>query len=84
MEKETSFREVMLWVRLAMTFNVLYHEIKNELSKEDLSEKVQTLKEELMKLRFKHSSGQLTQSANLSRLRKSIARIRTVLVETSV
>ena len=34
MEKETSFREVMLWVRLAMTFNVLYHEIKNELTKE--------------------------------------------------
>ena len=34
MEKETSFREVMLWVRLAMTFNVLYQEIKQELSKE--------------------------------------------------
>ena len=37
MEKETSFREVMLWVRLAMTFNVLYHEIKNELSKANLT-----------------------------------------------
>ena len=37
MEKETSFREVMLWVRLAMTFNVLYHEIKMELSKEKLT-----------------------------------------------
>ena len=37
MEKETSFREVMLWVRLAMTFNVLYHEIKKELSKERLT-----------------------------------------------
>jgi len=37
MEKETSFREVMLWVRLAMTFNVLYHEIKTELSKEKLT-----------------------------------------------
>ena len=37
MEKETSFREVMLWVRLAMTFNVLYHEIKKELSKEGLT-----------------------------------------------
>jgi hypothetical protein len=37
MEKETSFREVMLWVRLAMTFNVLYHEIKTELSKEQLT-----------------------------------------------
>ena len=37
MEKETSFREVMLWVRLAMTFNVLYHEIKSELSKENFT-----------------------------------------------
>jgi len=37
MEKETSFREVMLWVRLAMTFNLLYHEIKNELSKENFT-----------------------------------------------
>jgi MarR family 2-MHQ and catechol resistance regulon transcriptional repressor len=34
MEKETSFREVMLWVRLAMTFNVVYQEIKHELNKE--------------------------------------------------
>ena len=37
MEKETSSREVMLWVRLAMTFNVLYQEIKHELSKENLT-----------------------------------------------
>jgi len=37
MEKETSFREIMLWVRLAMTFNVVYHEIKNELGKEHLT-----------------------------------------------
>jgi len=37
MEKETSFREIMLWVRLAMTFNVVYHEIKNELGKENLT-----------------------------------------------
>lgn len=37
MEKDTSFREVMLWIRLAMTFNVLYQEIKNELSKDQLT-----------------------------------------------
>jgi len=37
MEKEVSFKEVMLWVRLAMTFNVIYHEIKEELSKEHLT-----------------------------------------------
>ncbi len=35
MEKETSDREVMLWVRLAMTFNVVYQEIKHELNKEE-------------------------------------------------
>jgi len=34
MEKEASFKEVMLWVRLVMTFNVLYQEINRELSKE--------------------------------------------------
>lgn len=34
MEKEVSFREIMLWVRLAMTFNVVYQEIKHELSEE--------------------------------------------------
>jgi len=34
MEKEASFREIMLWVRLAMTFNVLYQEIKREVRKE--------------------------------------------------
>ena len=37
MEKETSFREIMLWVRLAMTFNVVYQEIKHELDKEHLT-----------------------------------------------
>jgi len=37
MEKETSFREIMLWVRLAMTFNVVYQEIKQELGKEHLT-----------------------------------------------
>ena len=37
MEKETSFREVMLWVRLAMTFNVLYQEIKRDVSKEQFT-----------------------------------------------
>lgn len=37
MEKEASFREVMLWVRLAMTFNLLYNEIKKELSKESFT-----------------------------------------------
>lgn len=34
MEKEVSFREIMLWVRLAMTFNVVYQEIKHELREE--------------------------------------------------
>jgi DNA-binding MarR family transcriptional regulator len=37
MEKEVSAKEIMLWVRLAMTFNVIYHEVKEELSREQLT-----------------------------------------------
>jgi len=34
MPKDTGFKEVMLWVRLAMTFNIVYQEIKHQLSME--------------------------------------------------
>ena len=37
MPKDTGLKEVMLWVRLAMTFNIVYQEIKHQLSKESVT-----------------------------------------------
>jgi len=37
MEKDATIRETMLWVRLAVTFNLLYQEIKKDLANEDLT-----------------------------------------------
>lgn len=52
-----------------------------ELSPEGLKKELRSKEEELMKLNFRHASGQLTQVANIGLLKKSIARIQTVLVE---
>lgn len=48
-------------------------------SVETLRGKVNEMKEELMKLRFRHATGQLEQTARLSTLRRSIARAMTVI-----
>jgi large subunit ribosomal protein L29 len=48
-------------------------------SKEALQEKISSAQEELMKLRFKHASGQLESSARSGVLRRSIARAKTIL-----
>lgn len=47
----------------------------------ELKQKNNDLLEELFKLRIRHSSGQLEQTAMLGRLRKDIARVNTVLKE---
>ena len=47
----------------------------------ELSAKADSLKEELMKLRFRHSTGQLENTARLGALRKSVARVRSALKE---
>lgn len=47
----------------------------------ELKQKNDELMEELFKLRIRHASGQLEQTATLGRLRKDIARINTVLKE---
>lgn len=46
-----------------------------------LSSRVNELEEELMNLRFKHGSAQLEQTAQLKKLRRRIARIKTILSE---
>lgn len=47
----------------------------------ELKQKNNELTEELFKLRIRHASGQLEQTAMLGRLRKDIARVNTVLKE---
>lgn len=47
----------------------------------ELQNKSDELKEELFRLKIRHSSGQLESTASLGRLRKDIARIATVLKE---
>jgi large subunit ribosomal protein L29 len=52
-----------------------------ELGEGELEERALSIQEELMKLRFRHASGQLEQTAQLSILRRRIARLKTMLQE---
>ena len=47
----------------------------------ELQNKSNELKEELFRLKIRHSSGQLESTASLGRIRRDIARIATVLKE---
>ena len=51
------------------------------LAPEELSKKRASLEHELLNLRFRHRSGQLNQTAQLSNLRRDIARINYVIRE---
>jgi len=53
-----------------------------ELSKDELLLKKGELKDQLFKLRFQHSLGQLETTAKLNTLRREIARIETLVGET--
>ncbi|MBN2569065.1 MAG: 50S ribosomal protein L29 [Deltaproteobacteria bacterium] len=55
-------------------------EIRN-LNMDDLAHKNESLAEELFKLRFRHTSGQLDSPAVMKNLKRDIARIKTVLRE---
>jgi len=37
MEKDTGYKEVMLWIRLATTFNLVYQEIKHRISRDRIT-----------------------------------------------
>ena len=52
-----------------------------ELSTDELNEKVYELKQELLSLRFHHATGQLENGKKITELRKTIARIYTVIKE---
>ena len=53
-------------------------EIK-KLSKDELSKKVNSFKKDLFNIRFKKVNGQLEDTANVSKIKKSVARILTVM-----
>jgi len=48
---------------------------------EELNKQLVELREDLFRLRFKHSIGQLEQSANIKQAKRNIARIRTIVKE---
>ena len=52
-----------------------------ELSDADLNKQIDTLKEELFTLRFQQATGVLENPARMKEIRKTIARIKTVLSE---
>ena len=52
-----------------------------ELSEEELSHREAELKDQLFKLHFQHTLGQLENAMKLRNIRKDIARIKTILQE---
>lgn len=52
-----------------------------EKSNAELLEEIVTLKDELFNLRFQHATGQLENTARLKQVKKTIARIKTVMTE---
>mgnify|MGYP002801493956 FL=1 len=52
-----------------------------EKSNTELLQEIETLKEELFNLRFQQATGQLENTARMKTLKKTIARIKTVMRE---
>jgi large subunit ribosomal protein L29 len=50
-----------------------------DLSKDELKQKLKELKEEYFKLNLRNASGQLESPASLTKIRKDVARVNTVL-----
>ena len=54
-----------------------------ELSVEEMQHKGVDLQQELFNLRFQHASGQLENPQKMKQVKRDIARVRTILKETS-
>ena len=52
-------------------------------TRDELTEEVDTLSKEIFNLRFQRASGQLENTARVRRVRRDIARIKTILGERS-
>ncbi|MFO7969004.1 MAG: 50S ribosomal protein L29 [Bacillota bacterium] len=59
----------------------MYAEEIREWDTPKILEEIDTLKKEMFDLRFKQATGQLEDTARLSTVRKTIARMKTVLTE---
>lgn len=55
-----------------------------DLSNSDLEKEIDVLKEELFNLRFQKATGQLENPLRIREVRKTIARIKTVITERSL
>ncbi|MBV1709338.1 MAG: 50S ribosomal protein L29 [Erysipelothrix sp.] len=62
---------------------MLVKEIR-EKSNVELLQEIDSLKEELFNLRFQQATGQLSNPARIKTVRKTIARIKTVITERSL
>lgn len=54
-----------------------------DLAADAVGEKLRSTEEELLKLRFRQASGQLENTSQIRTLRRTVARLRTVLEEKS-
>lgn len=54
-----------------------------ELSEDELNSKEAELRDQLFKLRFQHSLGQLDNAAKLRNIKKDIARVKAIIKEKS-
>jgi len=55
-----------------------------ELSMEELLEKERSLKQELFNLRFQKATGQLGNTAMISKTKKDLARVKTIIREREI
>ena len=55
-----------------------------KLSTEDLVKKIKTTKEELFAKRMQHANGTLEKPVELNKLRKDVARMKTILKEREI
>ena len=55
-----------------------------KLTTEELNKKIVDSKEELLKLRMKHATGSLENSARIHELRKDVERLKTILREREI
>ena len=55
-----------------------------DLSADEQSEKIKSLKEELFNLRFQHATGQLENPMRIREVKRSIAQIKTIQTEAAL
>jgi len=70
-------------VRKLVVISMKAKEIR-ELTTAEIEQKEQTMKEELFNLRFQLATGQLENTARISKVKKTIARLKTVVRQREI